>query len=62
MAGAVNQTVTITMPADWWAAASRLAARHKLSKSELVRTLIREALAAAEQRQLSEPLRRGQKR
>ena len=61
MARSVNRAVTVTMPTDWWDAASRLAARRQLSKSELVRELIRDALAKDEQRRLSEPLRRGQK-
>ena len=55
----MNKLVSITIPADWWEAAARLAERKGQSRSELIRSLLWDALPDKERRALSEPGQRG---
>jgi len=54
-----TKLVSITLPADWWDAASRLAAQGDLTRSELMRNLLWDALPESERRGLSRPKQRG---
>jgi metal-responsive CopG/Arc/MetJ family transcriptional regulator len=54
-----TKLVSITVPTDWWAAATRLADKRGQTRSELIRSLLWEALSEAERKHLSEPQTRG---
>ena len=57
-----NKPMLITLPQDWQTALDRIASRRGLeSRSGAIRELIHDALPAKEQKQLSEPGKRGRK-
>lgn len=62
MADGMTRLVSITLPEDWWQAASQLARKRGLTNSELIRELIREALPQKRRQQLSHPTKRGRPR
>lgn len=55
----VTKLVSITIPADWWEAASRLAAARGVNRSQLVRSLLWDSLPESERQRLSHPVPHG---
>lgn len=62
MADGVTKLASITIPADWWNAAGRLAKRRKETRSALMRSLLWDALTAQERSRLSQPAPPGRQR
>jgi metal-responsive CopG/Arc/MetJ family transcriptional regulator len=54
-----TKLVSITIPTDWWDAATRLADKRGQTRSELMRSLLWDALSEGERKHLSEPQLRG---
>ena len=54
-----TKLVSITIPADWWEAASRLARSRGVNRSKLVRSLLWDSLPESERRHLSQPVSHG---